>query len=214
MADVAIPGLPALAGAAVPDAALFEISDAGTSKRATRSQALNGYALTSHTHTIANVTGLQAALDARPDLTGTPLATNYPRWLDANTLEARTVAQVKADLDLEVGVDIPALSHTHTKANITDFGLSPFSNATGSQAAAATGQSWKLTGNVTAIPVTNGWLAKYVNTSGSGKSITPASGTCIKTTDGTTAASVTLANNKSCVVHADGTNLIVDGDVT
>jgi hypothetical protein len=107
--------------------------------------------------------------------------------------------------------DIVSFVNQHAPAGTT---TSPFLIATGSQAGAASGKSWKLTGNVTAVPISDGWLAKYVNTSGASKTITPASGTCVKTEDGTTAASVTLGNNKSCVVQGDGTNLIVDGDVT
>lgn len=167
---------------------------------------------------IADTSGLQTALNAKPAISGTPAATNYARWTGAATLEARTPAQVRADLDLEVGIDFPAVSHTHTVSQITDIATlksSPFSNANGPQGSAASGQSWKLTGNVTGVPISNGWVAKYVNTSGSVKTITPASGNCIKTKDGTTAGSVNLANNKSCVVHADEAgNLIVDGDVT
>jgi hypothetical protein len=107
--------------------------------------------------------------------------------------------------------DIVSFINQHAPAGAT---TSPFLTATGSQAGAASGKSWKLEGNVTAVPVTNGWLAKYVNTSGTDKTITPASGVCVKTETGSTQASVTLSNNKSCVVQGDGTNLIVDGDVT
>jgi hypothetical protein len=87
-------------------------------------------------------------------------------------------------------------------------------NATGSMAGAASGRTVFLTGNVTAVPITAGWHQTMRNKSGSNKTITPASGTCIKTKDGTTPASVTLANNKACFVEGDGTNLFVDGDVT
>jgi hypothetical protein len=107
--------------------------------------------------------------------------------------------------------DIISFINQHAPAGAT---TSPFLSATGSQAGAASGKSWKLTGNVTAVPISDGWLAKYVNTSGSNKTIAPASGSCIKTKDGATPASVTLGNNKSCVVQGDGSNLIVDGDVT
>jgi hypothetical protein len=107
--------------------------------------------------------------------------------------------------------DIVSFINQYAPAGTT---TSPFMTATGNQAGASSGASWKLTGNVTAVPVTNGWLAKYVNTSGSNKTITPASGVCVKTETGSTQASVTLSNNKSCVVQGDGTNLIVDGDVT
>lgn len=91
---------------------------------------------------------------------------------------------------------------------------SPFQTMTGSQAAAASGRSWKITGNATSVPVTNGWFAKVVNTSGAPKTITPASGSCVLTATATTQATATLGDDKSCVLHGDGTNLIVDGDVT
>lgn len=107
--------------------------------------------------------------------------------------------------------DIVSFINQYAPAGTT---TSPFMTATGNQAGASSGASWKLTDNVTAVPVTNGWLAKYVNTSGSNKTITPASGVCVKTENGITQSSVSLGNNKTCVVHGDGTNLIVDGDVT
>jgi len=92
--------------------------------------------------------------------------------------------------------------------------ISPFQSATGSQAGAPSARSWKLNGNVTAVPITNGWWARYVNVSGSAKTITPATGNCISTKLGASKASVSVANNKSATVQGDGTNLIVDGDVT
>jgi len=91
--------------------------------------------------------------------------------------------------------------------------LSPFANASGSQSAAASAQSWKMTGNVTAVPITNGWNALYVNVSGGNLTITPASGTCVVVEAGATAASVTVANNKAVTVIGDGTNLLTFGDV-
>ncbi len=91
--------------------------------------------------------------------------------------------------------------------------LSPFSNATGSQAAAASGNSWKLTGNVTAVPIANGWNALYVNLTAGNISITPAAGDCVVVETGATAASVSLAANKAATVIGDGSNLLVFGDV-
>ena len=92
--------------------------------------------------------------------------------------------------------------------------IAPFVNASGSQAAQPSGGNWKLTGNVTALPFSNGWWGDYTNTSGTPRTITPAaSAQCIVIETGTTAASVTVNNNKGVHVRGDGTNLIVYGDV-
>jgi hypothetical protein len=91
--------------------------------------------------------------------------------------------------------------------------LSPFQTATGSQAGKASHRAWKLTGDITAVPTVNGWNALYANVSGTNKTITPASGTCIVVEGAITAASVTVATNKAVTVWADGTNLFVFGDV-
>ena len=97
----------------------------------------------------------------------------------------------------------------------TAEGLKPFGSATGNVSTNPSGGSWKLTGNVTNVQVTNGWNALYLNVAGAGinRTITPASGTCIVIETGATAASVTVANNKAVTVIGDGTNLIVFGDV-
>jgi hypothetical protein len=86
--------------------------------------------------------------------------------------------------------------------------------ASGSMAGAPSGRTVFLTGNVTAVPIAAGWHQTMRNRSGSNKTITPASGNCIKTKDGSTAASVTLGNNKACFVEGDGVDLFVDGDVS
>jgi hypothetical protein len=140
--------------------------------------------------------------------------------LGNGTFGAKNPAQVSGG---EITAGAETALRSYSPADIVSFisqyapagtTTSPFLTATGNQAGASSGASWKLTGDVTAVPVTNGWLAKYVNTSGSDKTITPGSGVCVKTEDGTTQASVSLGNNKSCVVHGDGANLIVHGDVT
>ena len=43
-----------------------------------------------------------------PDLTGTPVQYDYGRFTDADTFEGRSYAEVKQDLDLEIGTDIQA----------------------------------------------------------------------------------------------------------
>jgi hypothetical protein len=91
--------------------------------------------------------------------------------------------------------------------------ISPFQTATGSQASAASARSWKITGNLTAVPITAGWWARYWNKSGSGKTLKTASGNIYRP-DGSTVlgtTGVTIANGTRCVVHADGTDLSVDG---
>jgi len=42
------------------------------------------------------------------DTSGTPVANDFARFTDANTIEGRSYAEVKADLDLEIGVDVLA----------------------------------------------------------------------------------------------------------
>lgn len=91
--------------------------------------------------------------------------------------------------------------------------LTTQANATGSIAGSASGRTLFATGNITGVPVTAGWQAVIRNKSGSNKTITPASGSCIKGKTGATAASVTIAQYKSVTVEGDGTNLFVDGDV-
>lgn len=163
--------------------------------------------------------GAEAAAGAYIDgLSGTHDATTA--LLGNNTFGAVNPAQASGG---EITAGTETALRSYSPADILSFitthapgdaATSPFSNATGSQSGADSGKSWKLTGNVTDVPITDGWIAKYVNTSGTDKTITPASGTVIMTEDGTTPASVTLGNNKSCVAQGDGTNLIVDGDVT
>lgn len=46
-------------------------------------------------------------------VSGTPLATNYARWVDANTLEARTAVQVLSDIAAAAAV------HTHATSDVT-----------------------------------------------------------------------------------------------
>lgn len=89
---------------------------------------------------------------------------------------------------------------------------SPFQSTSGAQDTASSGRSWSLTGNVTAVRIVNGWWG-YYRASGGSRTITPGSGTCVKS-DGTTQATVTLGSGMRCIVRGDGTNLLVDGDVT
>jgi hypothetical protein len=63
---------------------------------------LDGKAATSHTHSIANVTGLQTALDAKAPSSHTHTISN--------------ITGLQAALDAKAGTE-----HTHTSADITDF---------------------------------------------------------------------------------------------
>ena len=91
--------------------------------------------------------------------------------------------------------------------------LRPLTTITGSMANLSSGRYRSLTGNVTAVPIANGWWNKLFNSSGVARSITPASGVCIVVETGATAGSVSIANNKMVEVVGDGTNLWVSGDV-
>ena len=42
------------------------------------------------------------------DTSGTPVALDFARFTDANTIEGRSPAEVRADLDLEIGTDVQA----------------------------------------------------------------------------------------------------------
>lgn len=46
------------------------------------------------------------------DTSGTPLANDFARFVDANTIEGRDYAEVRSDLSLEVGVDVQAWDAT------------------------------------------------------------------------------------------------------
>ncbi len=48
---------------------------------------------------------------------GTPDENDYARWTKRGKLEGRSYAEVKADLDLEIGTDVPALSDTVLKSD-------------------------------------------------------------------------------------------------
>ena len=50
------------------------------------------------------------------DTSGTPVANDIPRFTDANTIEGRSYAELKADLSLEIGTDVQAYS-----ANLTTY---------------------------------------------------------------------------------------------
>lgn len=91
--------------------------------------------------------------------------------------------------------------------------LSPWQTATGSMASAASARSWNITGNLTAVPITNGWWGKFRNISGSGKTVALASGSFVSLADGDTGTTLTLADDRGCVLHGDGTNSMVDGVV-
>jgi hypothetical protein len=105
-------------------------------------------------------------------------------------------------------------AHVNANGKRISGNLAAQANASGSMAGAASGRTVFLTGDVTAVPIAAGWHQTMRNKSGSIKTITPASGNCIKSKDGSTAASVILANNKACFVEGDGANLFVDGDVS
>lgn len=58
-----------------------------------------------------NITGTTlSAAGGTVDTSGTPVAGDFARFTDADTIEGREPAEVRADLDLEVGVDIQAWS--------------------------------------------------------------------------------------------------------
>ena len=50
------------------------------------------------------------------DTSGTPVLNDYARFTDADTIEGRSYAEVKADLDLEIGTDIDALGTDNSTA--------------------------------------------------------------------------------------------------
>lgn len=103
------------------------------------------FAPSAHVHPISEVTGLQAALDAKaslasPTLTGDPKAPT-PATADNDTSIA-TTAHVQANMALKANV-----SHTHTTGDISGLGYF----ATGTDAANLTGTvaSARISGNYT-----------------------------------------------------------------
>jgi hypothetical protein len=125
-----------------------------------------------------------------------------------------TIALLKR---LEKGDLLTASEHdsnlTAIETSVNVLLHSAFAQAEGDMSAAESAKSWKLIAAVTDVPIASGWYALFVNTSGSSHTITPASGVCVRTVTGDTAAAVTLANNKAATVIGDGANLIVLGDV-
>lgn len=109
----------------------------------------------------------------------------------------------------DTDLDRPVWWDPGAQAWLDPMGTSSWTTTSGSQSGAASGVSWKLSGDVTAVPVTDGWWAKYHAVS-SNRTVTPVSGSCVLP-DGTTAASVSIGAGTRAVVHGDGTNLFVDG---
>ena len=62
--------------------------------------------------TVATSESIKAYVDAsgasRVDTSGTPVANDMARFTDADTIEGRSYAEVKGDLDLEIGTDVLA----------------------------------------------------------------------------------------------------------
>jgi hypothetical protein len=76
--------------------------------------------------------------------------------------------------------------------------------------AAHGGRPCLITGTVT-VPVTNGFVSLLRNKSGATRTVQPASGVLIH--EGTTKASISLPNNRSLLVHGDGTDVWAEGAI-
>lgn len=66
------------------------------------------------------------------DTSGTPVLNDFARFTDADTIEGRSYAEVKADLDLEIGTDIQAYSANldeYSAVNPTAAGLALLDDA-------------------------------------------------------------------------------------
>lgn len=142
----------------------------------------------------AAITTLQSQVAAKQD----DLARPSTAEIQAGTATAER-AWAAADISLLVNTQRPLTA--------------PFANASGPQSTAPSGGNWKMTGPVSAVPVTNGWFGNYVNTSGSQKTLTPIGGTCVVLETALTPGFVSVDHNKGIFVIGDGTNLIVSGDV-
>ena len=67
------------------------------------------------------------------DTSGTPVANDFARFTDADTIEGRSYAEVKADLDLEIGTDVQAWSSVldATTASFTSADETKLDNISG-----------------------------------------------------------------------------------
>ena len=140
------------------------------------------------------VTTLQSQIAAKQD----DLARPSTAEIQAGTATAER-AWAAADISLLVNTQRPLTA--------------PFANASGPQGTAPSGGNWKMTGPVSAVPVTNGWFGNYVNTSASQQTLTPIGGQCIALESGTAMNFVSVNTNKGIFVIGDGANLIVSGDI-
>lgn len=112
---------------------------------------------------------------------------------------------------MRVGDDLPRIV-TRLMFNVLPVDDS-FVDTSGSQSLATTKRKWKLIGNISEVPIYNGFEALYVNTSGEERTVAPLSGSCIVVEFGLTAPNFIMANNKAVSVMGDGTDLLVFGDV-
>lgn len=72
-----------------------------------------------------------AAQSGGVDTSGTPVANDFARFTDADTIEGRSYAEVKADLSLEIGTDVLAYD-SNLQSFVTTFTL-PTSDGTANQ---------------------------------------------------------------------------------
>ena len=70
---------------------------------------------------------------------GTPVANDFARFTDANTIEGRSYAEVRADLSLEVGTDVQAYDADILKADTADQLTAAFTEAVDDDGTQSTG---------------------------------------------------------------------------
>ena len=158
----------------------------------------------------------QMAAAGSVDTSGTPVANDFARFTDADTIEGRSYSEVRADLDLEVGTDVQAYSANLTALAALDSSDGNFivGSATGWVAESGATALTSIGGAGLASPTFTGQVTlpgvistHYQITDGAGFTIDPANGEVQYITLGASRTPVWGgANGEGCLLMVnDGT---------